>query len=296
MTDVPQRTSQKRPSASRVLHQEQNAEFDPLVWQPADDVVKRFLREPRAASTKAAYRMDIESFFGYARDLGKPPLSFDRGDLSEFVNYLTVERRLAPTTINRRIAALSGLFKFAMMEGAIERDPMPYVRRVPVPQVSQELGLERDDLLAMLVAAKAHSTRAYALVSLLTFNGLRIGEILGADVEHFTRRRGVDTLRVVRKGAKVATAPLAPRVWHTRFANIWVIALWARSSCRVPGGALIAAAPDVCFAKWPPACFRLSSSRRCIHIAFATDGSPRVWTAACRSRRCSSPRPTLHHS
>jgi integrase/recombinase XerD len=42
-------------------------------------------------------------------------------------------------------------------------------------------------------------------------NGLRISEALGADIEHLDVDRGHRTLRVVRKGGKQVSIPLAPR-------------------------------------------------------------------------------------
>ncbi len=46
---------------------------------------------------------------------------------------------------------------------------------------------------------------------LLALNGLRISEALGADVDDLDFERGHRTLKIVRKGGKHATIPLAPR-------------------------------------------------------------------------------------
>ena len=62
-----------------------------------------------------------------------------------------------------------------------------------------------------LVAAGLSSNRDHALASLLALNGLRISEALGADIEHLNVERGHRTLRIVRKGGKQVTIPLAPR-------------------------------------------------------------------------------------
>ena len=48
-------------------------------------------------------------------------------------------------------------------------------------------------------------------MSLLAFNGLRVSEAIGADIDALGLERGHRTLTVVRKG-KIATMPLAPRV------------------------------------------------------------------------------------
>ncbi len=64
---------------------------------------------------------------------------------------------------------------------------------------------------AFLVQAGLGSPRDHALASLLALNGLRISEALGADIDDLDFERGHRTLKVVRKGGKHATIPLAPR-------------------------------------------------------------------------------------
>jgi integrase len=63
----------------------------------------------------------------------------------------------------------------------------------------------------MLVAAGLGSARDHALISLLALNGLRVSEAIGADIEDLGQERGHRTLRILRKGGKVVTVPLAPR-------------------------------------------------------------------------------------
>jgi hypothetical protein len=49
-------------------------------------------------------------------------------------------------------------------------------------------------------------------LSLLALNGLRVSEATGADIEHLGLERGHRTLTITRKGGKVVTIPLAPRI------------------------------------------------------------------------------------
>ncbi len=49
------------------------------------------------------------------------------------------------------------------------------------------------------------------LASLLALNGLRISEALGADIEDLDFERGHRTLKILRKGGKRVTIPLAAR-------------------------------------------------------------------------------------
>ena len=71
--------------------------------------------------------------------------------------------------------------------------------------------MDRNELGALLVQAGLGTPRDHALVTLLAMNGLRISEALNADVEDLDTERGHRTLRIVRKGGKHVTVPLAPR-------------------------------------------------------------------------------------
>lgn len=92
---------------------------------------------------------------------------------------------------------------------------MSNVRRPKVSDDSATVGLTAEELDRLLTAAEAHGPRSAALVSLLVYNGLRIAEVLACDIEHFTHQRGHRVLRIVRKGGKASTEPLAPIVLHT---------------------------------------------------------------------------------
>ena len=70
-------------------------------------------------------------------------------------------------------------------------------------------------LARSFVAAGLSSARDHALVSLLALNGLRVSEATGADIDSLGLERGHRTLTVTRKGGKVVTMPLAPRVART---------------------------------------------------------------------------------
>jgi integrase/recombinase XerD len=76
---------------------------------------------------------------------------------------------------------------------------------------SHAVGLDRNELCALLVAAGLGLPAEHALISLLALNGLRVSEATGADIEHLGLERGHRTLVITRKGGKVVTVPLAPR-------------------------------------------------------------------------------------
>jgi integrase/recombinase XerD len=71
--------------------------------------------------------------------------------------------------------------------------------------------LDRNELVALLVAAGLGTPGEHALISLLALNGLRVSEATGADIGQLGLERGHRTLVITRKGGKVVTIPLAPR-------------------------------------------------------------------------------------
>jgi len=73
------------------------------------------------------------------------------------------------------------------------------------------VGLDRNELGALLVAAGLGPPTEHALVSLLALNRLRVSEATGADIQALGIERGHRTLVITRKGGKVVTIPLAPR-------------------------------------------------------------------------------------
>ena len=176
--------------------------------QTADDVAAAWLLGYSGA-TRDAYAADLRCWGSFLTTLGLEPLEAHRAHVDAYARWLEQEGR-ARSTIARRLAALSGFYAYAVDEGLIGRSPVTRVRRPKVDDHSPRLGLDQAELRAFLAAAEKTSPRNYALACLLALNGLRISEILGADVDQLGQERGHRTLEVVRKGSRRATVPLAP--------------------------------------------------------------------------------------
>jgi integrase/recombinase XerD len=101
--------------------------------------------------------------------------------------------------------------RYAVEEELLNHSPAAHVRRPRLDYESHAVGLDRNELGALLVAAGLGPPGEHALISLLALNGLRVSEATGADIETLGIERGHRTLVVTRKGGKVVTIPLAPR-------------------------------------------------------------------------------------
>ena len=115
------------------------------------------------------------------------------------------------STVARRLSTLRSFYRYCHLEGFLARNPTANVRRPKVDPESRTLGLDRNELGALLVQAGLGSPRDHALISPLAMSGLRISEALGANMDDLDIDPGHRTLRVVCKGGKQVTIPLAAR-------------------------------------------------------------------------------------
>ena len=111
----------------------------------------------------------------------------------------------------RRLCTVAGFYRYAVEEEFLDHSPAAHVRRPRLDYESHAVGLDRNELGALLVAAGLRPSAEHALISLLALNGLRVSEATGADIEALGVERGHRTLVITRKGGKVVTIPLAPR-------------------------------------------------------------------------------------
>jgi integrase/recombinase XerD len=79
------------------------------------------------------------------------------------------------------------------------------------PYAAPSVGLDRNEVGALLVAAGLGTPAEHALISLLAINGLRNSEALGADIDKLGLERRHRTQTVFREGGKIVTIQLAPR-------------------------------------------------------------------------------------
>ena len=133
-----------------------------------------------------------------------------RADIECFGRDMETKGR-ARATIARRLCTITGFYRYAVEEDLLEHSPAAHVRRPRLDYESHAVGLDRNEVGALLVAAGIGTAPEHALISLLAINGLRISEALGADIDHLGLERGHRTLTVLRKGGKLVTIPLAPR-------------------------------------------------------------------------------------
>ena len=161
-------------------------------------------------STRISYATDLRLFTAWCTDGGVRLLEATRAHIELFARHMETQGRMR-STVARRISTLASFYRYCHLEGVLERNPAANVRRPKLDSESRTLGLDRNELGALLVQAGLGTPRDHALIELLAMNGLRISEALGADIADMASDRGHRTLSIVRKGGNHVTIPLAPR-------------------------------------------------------------------------------------
>ena len=160
--------------------------------------------------TRDAYALDLRQFVSWCERHGLKLFSVRRTDIELYARALEEAGR-ARATVARRLCTVAGFYRYAEEEGLVPVSPAVHVRRPRLDYESHAIGLDRNEVGALLVAAGLGRAAEHALISLLALNGLRVSEALGADIEALGLERGHRTLTVLRKGGKIVTVPLAPR-------------------------------------------------------------------------------------
>jgi integrase/recombinase XerD len=160
--------------------------------------------------TREAYALDLRVYAAWVAELDLRLFEVRRAYIEAFARELEARGR-ARATIARRLGTITCFYRYAEQEGLIKHSPAVHVRRPKVDYESHAIGLDRNELGAMLVAAGLAGARDHALISLLALNGLRVSEAIGARIENLALERGHRTLTVLRKGGKTVVMPLAPR-------------------------------------------------------------------------------------
>ena len=179
--------------------------------------IERYLADLRRTNASAhsirAYAADLQQFLEYLSppDLAPPaPAAIDVFVLREWLAGLYRDK-LSTLTIRRKLAAVRGLFRFLLREGAI---PVNVARLIRTPKAPKTLPsvmtAEQTNALIDGVAAdkleRPHPARDRAIFELLYGCGLRISELAGLSLEDVDRSEG--WVRVRGKGRKERQVPI----------------------------------------------------------------------------------------
>lgn len=158
--------------------------------------------------TRDAYEYHLQGWITWCERHRIEPLAADRTHVALYVRHLSEERGLRGSTVNTCITPIKGMYRWAMLEGFIDRDPVVHTR-LPKVDYRQKYPLDREELRSIRRAAKALGGRHWALGELLIAHAFRITECCDLLIENCQdTERGHRVMRVRRKGGKVKSIPM----------------------------------------------------------------------------------------
>src|SRR5208283_2984205 len=164
------------------------------------------------AKTRRAYKADVEEFIGFTGLRGFAALrTITRAHVIAWRKNLE-KRALAPSSIRRKLSALSALFDYLCEHNALAGNPVDGVKR-PVANGNEgstpALG---DAQVRKLLNAPSEDTlkgvRDRAILATLLYHGIRREELCRLRVRDIQSRQGVLHFRVKGKRDKVRFVPV----------------------------------------------------------------------------------------
>ncbi len=116
--------------------------------------------------TREAYALDLRQFTIWCRARSLNVFAVRRPDIESFARELEARGR-ARATVTRRLSTIAGFYNYAVEEELLDHSPAAHVRRPRVDYESHAVGLDRNELGALLVAAGLGPPAEHALISLL---------------------------------------------------------------------------------------------------------------------------------
>jgi integrase/recombinase XerC len=168
-------------------------------------------------NTVLAYREDLESFVSFLCNdyftMGRDQLDLVRVDHLTVRSYLAhlSRRKLSRASVARHLSALRSFFKYLVREGVVEANP---ARTVATPKKEKHLPavLQTSDVALLLEQPDTTVTlgiRDAAWMELLYASGLRIGELVGIDIDDVELRARL--VKVHGKGSKERIVPFGTK-------------------------------------------------------------------------------------
>ncbi|HEV8098495.1 MAG TPA: tyrosine-type recombinase/integrase [Gaiellaceae bacterium] len=177
------------------------------------DQVERFLESPALAErTRRAYRYDVEEFCAWLQRRGTRLEDVDVRALSEYAAELgrARPRKLAPTTIGRKLAAVRAFLRHAL--GAARVPDASFAPRRPRRLPDAPRPHEVDGELEAFNGDEPLTVRNRALVELVYSAGLRSQEAIDLDLADVDFEQ--ELVHVRGKGGKERVVPLGEEASH----------------------------------------------------------------------------------
>jgi integrase/recombinase XerD len=168
--------------------------------------IKRAAWSSLSEESRLAYQSDFNLFFKY---INKEQKEVTANDILSYIQYLE-KKGMKNSTINRKIASLSKMFRILVMAGEIKYNPVEVLKqlknvsRKTSREIKVSLTIEDIRKVTKLKSNSSEQERKIILIiRFLTMTGLRISELTGIknnDITDYDKEN--KKVRIVGKGKK----------------------------------------------------------------------------------------------
>jgi integrase len=157
---------------------------------------------PAVRNRKRSIKDDVQKFERWlSPEFGHMPLAaIKSSDIVTFLDMLSEREKLAPATVNRYLALLKAIWRYAVENDLHTKSPVKHVRPLLESNIRTRV-LNPAERLAFKVACERESNRAAACLFMLLFlTAARLGEALAAKVQDINLDSGVWYLPMTKSG------------------------------------------------------------------------------------------------
>lgn len=180
-----------------------------------DEIIRSGFLATFIEPTRSHYKTILKQWFEWCHAHGLRPSEAKRAHIELWARHLEEDRGLMASTVNGKLTAVCGMYRYAQMDGYLPTNEAQWVKRLHVSSVTRTEALTVSELHAILNAAERTHPQDHALLCVLGYTGVRVGELCRMRIEDFGMRRGQPFVHVVReKKEDPAEMPLVPRAAH----------------------------------------------------------------------------------
>ncbi|MDD2943902.1 MAG: site-specific integrase, partial [bacterium] len=184
-----------------------------LAQVPEEEI---WLAKQKSPRTRRAYKNDVLHFM---QTLGIRSIDelrqVDHRAVIAWERFMRETEGAQASTVRRRLASLSSLFKHLVSHGYAARNPVIDVARPVINRIEgSTLAFSKSQARKMLDAPDENTLaglRDRAILSIGLQAGLRRAEIAALKVSDVHQNRGFDALRVIRKGGRKEALAINPQ-------------------------------------------------------------------------------------
>ncbi|KIL38694.1 hypothetical protein SD70_24930 [Gordoniibacillus kamchatkensis] len=161
-----------------------------------DKFEKALLAEGKSVLTIQAYINDIRQFFNWLKDsLGFESDSITETDVREFRQYLNLQKKLKPTSINRKLKSVVAYQRFLVREGICKEEiKLQKVLLKHTIDLNHEIKVvDKQNMYRLKRTIEAENNKRDICIYYLLFGtGIRCSELISIELDdiHLTDRNG----------------------------------------------------------------------------------------------------------